>query len=208
MEGVLVEVRRAVQVRIRHIRRHGGEALLIPELQALPGLVRVIRLPIIQKRAQGLGRVDRGEQASLILVVQTVATGAGADFTRLEGHPIALLHHTAVGGIRQVPGQRPLGRYDGGHGSVIRQMRAAGEARGIRRIFRNRVVPGLRHHPAARHGGQPAKAVGLEELQVGDLVNGGLRAHDALGGGVRDLQVIRLLLVNVVAGGDIPADDE
>ena len=71
----------------------------------------------------------------------------------------------------------------------------------------------LRQDPAARYRSgtahrQPPKLIGLEQLQVADVVNFAAVGSQRLRAAPGNFQIVGLLLVRVIARRDIAADDQ
>ena len=152
----------------------------------------------------------------LILGVDAVARGAGADFAGLESQPKTFTHHGAAVGVGQLPGQGALRRNEGGHGPVDAELHGSRGHGGIDRIVGQgaRVVHRLCQDatPEARRrvGGVESKAadlVALEELEKRDVIQFAA-GSDGFVGGARNAEIERLLAIRVVPGGDVSADHE
>src|SRR5207249_10494174 len=100
-----------------------------------------------------------------------------------------------------------------GHRAVVAQADAAGRTGGIRRVVGERVVQCLRQDAAARNGGgtahrQSPNLIGLEQLEVTDVVDFAGVCAEGLRVAPGDLQIVGLLFIGVIARRRVAADDQ
>ena len=112
-----------------------------------------------------------------------------------------------------MPGHRAPRRDQGGHRAVVAQADAAGRTGGIRRVVGERVVQCLRQDAAARNGGgtahrQSPNLIGLEQLEVTDVVDFAGVCAEGLRVAPGDLQIVGLLFIGVIARRRVAADDQ
>ena len=121
-----------------------------------------------------------------------MTTGAGANLPRLKREPVALLDDTSPIGVGQMPARCPLGRNNRGHRTVIPDPHAAGGPGGIGHIQGRGVMQGIREDTAAGQGHgaaarQSPQLVGLEKLEITDIVDFSGVGSQRLGVAPRDL---------------------